>query len=98
MASRFVAVEPEPEVQAPPAAPSPEQIKQQQVATQMLALALRTMSQKALIAVSSLFTAAALFSAWWLWNSVLPDPSDRQLVGVGLYALFILILEFVRRR
>ncbi len=67
-------------------------------AAEMLALALKGLSQRAAIALSSLFTAAGLLSAWWLWSSILPQPTDRQLVGVTLYAVFLLALEFVRRK
>lgn len=67
-------------------------------ATQMLLLALKALSQRAVIALSALFTAGGLFSAWWLWASVLPNPSVLQLIGVGMYALFLLALEWVRRR
>ena len=48
-------------------------------AAEMLALALRGLSQRAAIAISSLFTAAGLLSAWWLWATILPAPTDRQL-------------------
>ena len=68
------------------------------IAAQALTLILKGLSQKALIAISSLFTSAALFSAWWLWMTILPDPSNRQLIGVGMYAVFILAVEVVRRR
>src|SRR5258708_5938582 len=99
MARGFVQVdereaEPEPLRFRPPVA-DPAETSQ---AAEMLALALKGLSQRALVAVSSLFTGAGLFSAWWLWNAILPAPTDRQLVGVTLYALFLLALEFVRRR
>ncbi len=67
-------------------------------AAEMLALALKGLSQRATIALSNLFTAAGLLSAWWLWSTILPQPTDRQLVGVTLYAVFLLALEFVRRK
>lgn len=67
-------------------------------AIKMLQIALAALGQKSVIALANLFTAAGLFSAWWLWQSVLPNPSVLQLVGVGMYATFLLILEFVRRR
>ena len=61
-------------------------------------LALKALSQKTIVALSTLFTAAALASAWYLWYSVLPNPTTPQLVGLGGYAAFILALEYVRRR
>lgn len=67
-------------------------------ATQMLLLGLKALSQRAIVALSTLFTAGGLFSAWWLWSSVLPSPSVLQLTGIGMYAVFLLALEWVRRR
>lgn len=67
-------------------------------ATRMLLLAIAQLGKRFVIALSTLFTAAGLFSAWWLWASVLPSPSVLQLVGVGMYAAFLLALEFVRRK
>lgn len=64
----------------------------------LLALSLQALSQRALVALSALFTAGALFSAWWLWNETLPAPTGLQLVGLAMYGAFILALEWVRRR
>lgn len=72
--------------------------KESVLATQMMMLALKALSQRALVAVSTLFTAAGLFGGWWLWNGILADPSPMQLVGVTLYAVFFIGLEIVRRR
>lgn len=72
--------------------------EQSQIATQAMLLALGALSKRSLVALSNLFTAAGLFSAFWLWNAILPSPTILQLVGVGLYATFLLTLEVVRRR
>ena len=66
--------------------------------TQLLLLALRVVSQRAVTAASHLFTAAMVASALLLWWTVLPAPTVLQLVGVGLYALFLLAVEVIRRR
>lgn len=66
-------------------------------ALQILMLSLRVVGQRFVIAISNLFTAAALASAWFLWREILPNPTTAQLVGVGLYAAFLLAIEFVRR-
>lgn len=63
-----------------------------------LKLLLATISQKTLVALSNLVTAGAVGSAWWLWDSVLPEPTTHQLVGVSLYAAFILAVEYLRRK
>ena len=66
--------------------------------TQLLLLSLRAVSQRAVTAVSHLFTAAMVGSALLLWWTVLPDPSVLQLVGLGGWALFVLAIEWIRRR
>lgn len=85
---------------APQTAPPPQTnvAREASAATQMLLLALKALSQRALVAFSTLFTAGALFSAWWLWSSILPNPSVLQLTGIGMYASFLLALEWVRRK
>ena len=65
---------------------------------QTMMLALSALSKRALVALSNCFTGAALASAWLLWDKVLPDPSVLQLVGLGGYAIFLLSLEWIRRR
>ena len=65
---------------------------------QLLMLSVRALSQRALTAITNLFTAGAVLSAWWLWSTVLPNPTPLQLVGVGGYAVFLLAIEIVRRK
>ena len=59
---------------------------------------LKVLSQRAVVALSALFTAALVASAWLLWWSVLPNPTAPQLIGLGGYAVFVLLVEIVRRR
>lgn len=65
---------------------------------QMMDLLIRGFGKNALTILSTLFTLALAGSAFWAWMTVLPEPSPQQLVGLGGYALFVLALEFVRRR
>lgn len=85
------------------AAPSPQQPAAETAAlaklnTEMLLLALRALSQRAMTAITNLFTVALVGSAWMLWKQVLPDPSNRQLVAIAGYGLFCLLIDIVRRR
>ena len=67
-------------------------------ALQLLLLSLKSLSQKTIVALSSLFTLATVFSVWWLFDNDLPaDPSTRQLVGLGLYGTFVLLVHWMRR-
>lgn len=67
------------------------------VGTQMLLLGLKALSQRALVALSACFTLLTVASAFALWWRVLPEPSVFQLVGLGLYGVFVLAVHLVRR-
>ena len=75
-------------------APTPDNA----LATQMLTIALTALSQRALIAIASLFSITLAATAFFLWWMILPNPSINQLVGLGMYALFILALHIIRYR
>ena len=77
----------------PSAPPPPPRSAEHAAATSMLMLALRALSQRALVAVGNLFVLATAASAWWLWMTIMPSPSIQQLVGLGLYGLLILALN-----
>jgi len=62
-----------------------------------LMLALKALSQRALVAFHSLFTLLLAGSAFALWWRTLPDPSVFQLVGLSIYAAFVLALHVVRK-
>jgi hypothetical protein len=82
----------------PPRAPQPQNPAAQNaqaVATSMLLVALKSLSQRAIIAISHLFVLATAISAWWLWRTTLPQPSVNQLVGLTLYGVLILALNFL---
>lgn len=67
------------------------------VATTALILALKALSQRALIAIDNLFTLATVGSAFWLWMSI-HDPNVYQLVGLGMYGGFVLIANWIVRK
>ncbi len=69
-----------------------------EAATAMLLLGLKTLSQRAVVALSNLFTLLTCVSAFVLWQDVLPSPNTYQLVGLAFYGIFILLLHIVRRR
>lgn len=75
---------------AAPAVPS--------LATEMLTIALKALSQRFVIALASLFSIALAGSVFALYWKVLPNPSVESLVGLGLYSIFIIGLHVVRMR
>jgi hypothetical protein len=81
------------------ASPPPEQPNvAATVNAQMLLLSLRALSQRAMTAVTNLFTLMLVASVWGLAWRVLPDPSMLQLAELGGYAMFCLLIDMVRRR
>ena len=66
-----------------------------QAATQMLLLSLRALSQRTIGALGNLFVLLTAASAWLLWRDTLPQPSIQQLVGLALYGLLILALDYL---
>lgn len=106
MRSRLTAIPDEPAGDDPldlPGAPAvslPPRVTQavERVAWGMLGTALKALSDKALVAVSNLYAMLLAASAFWLWSRVLPSPTMPQLVGLGMYGLFVLAMLLVRRR
>ena len=80
------AVEPGPDKVVPHHAPDSA------FATTILLTSLKALSQRALVALGQLFVLAAAASAFWLWYTVLPQPSVYQLIGLGLYGLLMLAM------
>lgn len=69
----------------------------EQAGMQMLFMGLKALSQRALIALSALFTLLTVGSAFWLFMSI-RDPNTMQLIECGMYALFILAANMIVRR
>lgn len=60
----------------------------------MLLMGLKALSQRALIALSSLFSLLTAGSAFWLWF-LTPKPDIYQIVSLTIYSIFILALNFL---
>lgn len=89
----------EAEAAVPPPAPgTPQQAADSERALKILMLSLRVVGQRFVTGIAHLFTAAALCSAWLLWARVLPNPTVNQLIGATLYSVFILAVEWVRKK
>jgi hypothetical protein len=77
---------------------TPSQSRAEQAGIAALTLGLSALSQRAVIALSRLFVLLATASAFALWWSVLPNPTVLQLVGLGMYAAFVLAASVIVRR
>ena len=64
---------------------------------ELLRVGLRALSQRAMIALSSLFTLLTVGSAFWLFLSI-RDPNTMQLVLLGMYACFVLAANLIVKR
>lgn len=64
----------------------------------MVITGLKTLSQRTLVALSACFTLLSVASAFWLWLTILPEPNPSKLVGLALYGVFLLGIEWIRRR
>ena len=71
-----------------------QQSRLQNAALATLLLALKTLGQKTIIAISKCFTLFTSIMVFWLWMSV-PDPNPHQLIGMGMFAVFTLIVNWI---
>ena len=85
-------------VQAEASRPSAFTEAQREAAGLALQMALRTLSQKTLVALSSLYSLLLAGAVFWVFWRILADPSVLQLVGAGMFGLFALAIHLVRKR
>lgn len=70
-----------------------------QQASAAVLLALKTLSQRFVLALASLFSLITVATVFWLALAVVPQgPSVRQLVGLGGYGVFVLAVNWIVRR
>ena len=67
------------------------------IAGDAIVLALTALSQRATVALASLFTLLTIGSAFWLWY-VTPDPNTYQLIKLAMYGMFVLGANWIVRR
>lgn len=60
-------------------------------------LALKTLSQRTIVALSRLAAMAMVGSVFWLFMSI-PSPSQAQIIWGGMYSVFILAVLFLLGR
>lgn len=86
------------EAPAPPPNSTPAPDRRQQQAGRLLGIALMALSERAVVAVASLFSLMLAGSVWWLAMSISTSPSNPQLLSLGLYGAFVLALHVVKRK
>lgn len=65
---------------------------------EILLLALKALSQRAMVAFANMFTLLTVASVWLLFKSVIHHADTYQLVGLTLYAAFVIAIHLVRKR
>lgn len=93
----FQIVRDETETEAPAAVPQAQQTAAMGVAIAMMQIGLKTLSQRALTAATDLFTLITCAGAWWLWY-LTPEPTDKQIISLSIYAVFTLAANYIVRR
>ncbi len=68
--------------------------KQQAMATQMLMAGIAALSQKAVVAIASLFTLTTAASVFYLWMTAMPTMDTTKIIALSLYSVFILALNW----
>ena len=92
----FGAIDPnQPLYTDPSLSKAPNTTRTEALTASMLITSLRALSQRALVALASLFTLATAGSAFALWFVTMPNPNTPQLVGLGMYGAFTLILNWL---
>lgn len=87
--TRLAAVREEQIAETP--APSPAQPRADRAATATIVwAALRALSQRALVALAAVVDLILILTAFALWIMVIANPTQSQLIGVGMYAVFVL--------
>ena len=100
MSAKFQLVDDQVEVAPPPPrapSPAPQTSVVDWGALQLLGVALTALSQRALVALGQCFTLLTVASCFWLWY-LTPEPTDRQIVSLALYACFVLAVNLIVRR
>jgi hypothetical protein len=87
--------DPPPPAPPPPGAP---QAALERFNAALLLTALRAVSQRALTAVTDLFSLFLAASVWVLADRALPSPTWPQLALLAGYGVFVIALDAVRRR
>jgi len=59
-------------------------------------LALRILSERTILLAGHLLPLFALASGFYLFQAVLPQPSEMQLIGCTLYAAYMLLMILIR--
>lgn len=66
--------------------------------TAMLMTALKALSQRAIAAIADLFMLATVGLVFWIANAISANPSNAQIVTLGVFSTFVLVANFIVRK
>jgi hypothetical protein len=66
--------------------------------TQLLIVSLRALSQRTLTAISNLYALVLAASTFWVYLTILSNPTPLQLTGAGMYSIFTIGCLFLRKK
>jgi uncharacterized MAPEG superfamily protein len=84
--------------EAVPDDPAPATDAATTAGTRMILAGLHALSQRALTAISDLFSLILVGAVWTLADHVLDNPSQLQIGTVFLFAAFCVLIDVIRRR
>jgi|ERR1700722_14198538 len=73
-------------------------VEQERKATEAVFLALKALSHRALVALAALEHLLLAGSVFALWLTIVPNPTQLQLIGGSIYSAFVLALIWIRKR
>lgn len=77
---------------------APAESRSDGFATDALFLALKALSQRALVAAAALFSLLTVALVFWLALTIAANPSPYQIATFGIFAAFVICVNVIVRR
>lgn len=71
--------------------------QQTEIATKMLLMAVQSLGQRFVVALANLFTLITAATVFYLWMMALPEINTQKIIGLTIYAVFVLGLNVYGR-
>lgn len=67
-------------------------------AIRMMQLALGALSQRAMVALASLFTLVTAGASFYIWLLIINEPTQLQIVAASIFSAFVLLVNYLNLR
>lgn len=64
-------------------------------AIRMMQLALGALSQRAMVALASLFTLLTVGASFYIWLLIINEPTQLQIVAASIFSAFVLLVNYL---